>query len=90
MDVDEPGCHHKTFGVEDLGIRRGCERADGGDAVALDQHIGPLGRAPRSVMDLAAADQDPSVHDGTARSRKAAVASGSIAGPLGVATMATA
>ena len=54
--VDEAGRHRQIVGVHDgLGGRRG-QVADGGNAIALDAHVGAARRIARAIVDGAAAD----------------------------------
>ena len=56
MDVDEAGCHHVAGGVDRVPRRPGQARADGGNPVALDGHVGPPAGA-RAVDHVAPADE---------------------------------
>jgi len=59
VGVAEPGQHDPSRRVEHARLRRGADaRADGGDAVALDQHVGPRQRRRRAREHLGAANDE--------------------------------
>ena len=57
MDVDEPGTHSPTLGVDDpLGLSAEV-RSNSGDAAVADGHVGPTALTTGPIDDPTAADQ---------------------------------
>ena len=64
MDIDEAGRHEAALGVDGAGRRLAAQVADGGDAIAVDRHVGSVARRCVPVDDGAASDHQIVCHGG--------------------------